>query len=552
MPLLVVGIFLSGIFDILGLGVVLPVIGLVTQPDDFANSKSLKWFEVVLPEVNTLDNNQLLLGLCSLTILLFGLKGVFHFVMTKATSSYSYGVAHRLTGAMWNWHFDRGVINLRSESTGQILTEINQWPIFFADLVLGAAFILMTEALIALLISIALICFVPKSFLLVAGVLGVGTRVIRNRTGRRLNFFSSQRQVLEPKSNSFVSNAVRGIIELLSMRAIQSTKRQYLSTHRNLLSVHENLAVFNTIPSKFFEFLSVATMMGLIILGELGYNLASATTISMMVLAAYRIMPSMSRVNSAIINIQSSDYLLQALSEANKFDNEHATSSVFPSEVINNEALSSLRLVNVSAGYVERENVFDDCNIDFEAGKLTAVVGPSGSGKSTLLHILLGVLKPHSGCVEARSVNGSFTTTNSPSWVQNFGYLPQSPFFFKGTVFENLTCNVQGRTIDESRLRELVEKLGLTATLGKNPSDFLLNEECSNLSGGQQQRLALVRAVLLDRPVLVLDEATSALDTYSRDSVFRLMKEEAQRGKIVILVTHDDELAAQCDFTVQL
>ena len=292
--------------------------------------------------------------------------------------------------------------------------------------------------------------------------------------------------------------------------------------------------------------------MGLIILGAMGLNLASATTVSMMVLAAYRIMPSMSRVNSAIINIQSSNYLIQALSVANEFANEQSTNDALPTESLNHEALDSIKLTDISAGYAEKKNVFHKYNIAFEGGKITALVGPSGSGKSTLLHILLGILKPHSGIIEARTLGGVIVRPNSSSWFQNFGYLPQSPFFFKGTVYENLTCNVPGRSVNTIHLHELIEKVGLTEVLGKDPAQFRLNEESSNLSGGQQQRLALIRAILLDRPVLILDEATSALDSSAREWVFELIKEEAKKGKIVILVTHDDKLALQCDSMVKL
>ena len=80
----------------------------------------------------------------------------------------------------------------------------------------------------------------------------------------------------------------------------------------------------------------------------------------------------------------------------------------------------------------------------------------------------------------------------------------------------------------------------------------MLHEGGSNLSGGQQQRLALLRALQIERPVLVLDEATSALDRKLRDIVFGLLRERAQDGGNVILVTHDKELAEQCDDVLDL
>ena len=72
------------------------------------------------------------------------------------------------------------------------------------------------------------------------------------------------------------------------------------------------------------------------------------------------------------------------------------------------------------------------------------------------------------------------------------------------------------------------------------------------MSGGQQQRLALLRALQIQRPVLILDEATSALDSELRDVVFGLLRERAQEGCNVILVTHDKELAEQCDDVLDL
>ena len=94
--------------------------------------------------------------------------------------------------------------------------------------------------------------------------------------------------------------------------------------------------------------------------------------------------------------------------------------------------------------------------------------------------------------------------------------------------------------------------MGLQECLGNDPLEFRLNEGASNLSGGQQQRLALLRALQLQKPILVLDEATSALDMDSRDKVFRILRERADRGTLIIIITHDRELAAMCDEVLDL
>jgi ABC-type bacteriocin/lantibiotic exporter with double-glycine peptidase domain len=106
---------------------------------------------------------------------------------------------------------------------------------------------------------------------------------------------------------------------------------------------------------------------------------------------------------------------------------------------------------------------------------------------------------------------------------------------------------VPGATIDFEQVSFLMNELKLLKCLGKSPLEFKLQEGGSNLSGGQQQRLALLRALQVRRPVLILDEATSALDQALRDVVLHLLRERAKNGCNVILVTHDLELANECD-----
>ena len=168
---------------------------------------------------------------------------------------------------------------------------------------------------------------------------------------------------------------------------------------------------------------------------------------------------------------------------------------------------------------------------------------------------MLGLHHPDSGNIRAVKEGASWVLGEDVGvhgWLENIGYLSQNPFLFKGTVRDNFTFRVKGRTVDEALFWDIAKRLGLIEVLGENPLDFELNEGGSNLSGGQQQRLALLRALQLDVPILMLDEATSALDHASRDVVFSLLRERAERGGMVIIITHDRELAGACDEVLTL
>ena len=173
-----------------------------------------------------------------------------------------------------------------------------------------------------------------------------------------------------------------------------------------------------------------------------------------------------------------------------------------------------------------------------------------------MISALLCLHRPSAGSITVQSHGASPQILGSElsihDWILNVGYLSQQPFLFQGTVRENLTLRVPGATVNEAKALELVQQLHLSECLGSDPLAFELQEGGSNLSGGQQQRLALLRALQVERPVLILDEATSALDTELRDVVFELLQGRAKTGCNVILVTHDKQLANQCDTVLNL
>ena len=200
--------------------------------------------------------------------------------------------------------------------------------------------------------------------------------------------------------------------------------------------------------------------------------------------------------------------------------------------------------------------MLSNLNCTFEPGRVHAIVGPSGSGKSTLVNTILGLHPAISGSIK---VGNSETESSAlrdavpvKAWLANIGYLSQQPFLFNGTVKDNLTMRVPNMTVDEDEVNRLIDRLDLTDCLGETPLEFELLEGGNNLSGGQQQRLAILRALRIQRPVLILDEATSALDGLKRDAVFELLRKRANVGTNVLLITHDMSLAEQCDTILDL
>ena len=175
----------------------------------------------------------------------------------------------------------------------------------------------------------------------------------------------------------------------------------------------------------------------------------------------------------------------------------------------------AIELRDIHFSYEPGEPVLNGIDHVFEPGKIHGILGASGSGKSTLLNTLLGLLKPDSGQI-AITLDGTTyileEELNHNAWLHQLSYLSQQPYFFSGSVEENLTFGDPELTIQQEEFQQLVDMIGMNGALGPNPLKFSLQEGATNLSGGQQQRLALLRAIHRKQPVLILDEATSALD----------------------------------------
>jgi putative ABC transport system ATP-binding protein len=188
--------------------------------------------------------------------------------------------------------------------------------------------------------------------------------------------------------------------------------------------------------------------------------------------------------------------------------------------------------------------ILRDVSLYVHAGEFVAVVGPSGSGKSTLINVLTGIDRPTSGRVSvAGTCLNDMSENQMARWRgRNIGVIFQ---FFQLlptlTIIENVVlpmdfCNTYPRSERQPRAMELLDQVGLADQAHKLPSA---------VSGGQQQRAAIARALANDPPLLVGDEPTGNLDTKTADQIFALFGELSRRGKTLVMVTHDRELATR-------
>lgn len=203
------------------------------------------------------------------------------------------------------------------------------------------------------------------------------------------------------------------------------------------------------------------------------------------------------------------------------------------SHVKTDEALLQVRGLKKHFGHLE---VLRGIDIDIHKGEVVAVIGPSGSGKSTFIRCLNRLEEPTDGAVifEGQQINTKGADIDKIR--QKIGMVFQNFNLFSNmTIMQNITAapiNVKKipKTQAEERALKLLDRVGLKDKAGEYPV---------RLSGGQRQRVAIARALAMDPDILLFDEPTSALDPEMVGEVLNVMKELAEEGMTMVVVTHE-------------
>lgn len=209
--------------------------------------------------------------------------------------------------------------------------------------------------------------------------------------------------------------------------------------------------------------------------------------------------------------------------------------------------MSVLKLENISFTY-DKNPIFKNLNLQFEKGKVYAIVGKSGTGKTTLLSVLSGLAAPTSGNVyykgqDVEKMNKyDFRSKYVGVVFQSFNLLT------KFTAFENvsLSMDIANFNVNDKKqyVYDLLESVGLDSEQA--------NSRILKLSGGQQQRVAIARALSYQPEVILADEPTGNLDGETEAEIIKILRDLANQGKCVIIVTHTPAVAKAADHIYDL
>lgn len=262
--------------------------------------------------------------------------------------------------------------------------------------------------------------------------------------------------------------------------------------------------------------------------------------------------------------IQLSNYIMLPLTEAPKFlatynntlnsvKRIHEIEDVENRNVIKPEdklplSIDSIKLNHLSFEYEKGKPILADINVVFPKDEIIGIIGKSGNGKSTLIKLILGLYIPKDReMIEMRKDGESKNYYNYEGIIS---YVPSENFVFSGTIKDNICMS---RPFEKNKFENAckaanIDQLVSSFELKENE---VIKESGNNLSMGQKQRLAIARAIYADTSVIILDEPTANLDIESIN-LFKETIQNLSKGKICIIVTHDNNITSICDTVYRL
>jgi ATP-binding cassette, subfamily B, bacterial PglK len=325
-------------------------------------------------------------------------------------------------------------------------------------------------------------------------------------------------------------------------------------TNAKLAKNNINSGFRNAIPRPLFELfiLLIVVIFLIFFFNENDSFKDLIPTLGVFLTAAYRLVPSFSRILS---NIQKFHYNIAA-AEKLSIDKEKFLSIKNEDEITTSLNFhQEINVKNVSYSYNknlkdEKNFILKNLNLKIKSNSKIGIIGDSGTGKSTLLDLLMGISSPQEGKI---FIDNKDLSKCKKSWYKIIGCVPQEVFILDESLKKNIAFGLSDDLIDMNKVNRALELANLTELTKnlKHGVENLVGEKGSRLSGGQRQRIGIARALYNEPSILFFDEATNALDVETEKNIVN----EIFNNKInrtIIFVSHNRENLKYCDIIYEV
>ena len=538
--LLSIVLFLAMFLEVVGLGILLPLLSLIIDPKKINQNKLIKEVKLLFDDIS---DKEFIIYFLLAFLLFYFLKTLFLVYLSYRQNKFLTGVTNNVSNKLFQNYLKQPYTfflkNNTSELIKNIQVEVPHFGAFFSSLI-----IVFSEIGMIISISITLIFIEPMGALTIGIFFGILSFIFLQLTKERLKRWGEVRQEVDSKSSKIILETFGGIKDIFVLGRKQFFLTNFFKQNHLKASISLRQLTISQFPRLYLELVAVFGLIGFMLLMTYRNEDPKVliSTIGVFVAATFKIIPS---INRLIASIQLLKYYKSSLST---IYNELVCLKT--EEIPSNQNLDlyifkdKIKLLNLSFGY-NKTTLLQDVNLEINKGDSIGIVGESGSGKSTLIDLLLGFQKPSKGSIIIDDVDLNDVIL---SFRSKIGYVSQDFYLVDDSILNNIAFGINKDEINIERVHEVI-KLSQLETLIENSKDGVntrVGERGVQLSGGQKQRIAIARALYSNPDILILDEATSALDSKTENSIIKTV--EGLKGNVtIIIISHKLSILDMCN-----
>lgn len=546
LPLMLVLLLLTTALEALGVGIVFPMVKLLTDPQAISANPFLQSLATL---TGLTSPNSMLIAITLGMTLLFVAKNALMAFTIILQARFRRDAELNLSRSLLHTYLSSPYASLLRRNSAELIVNFtNNIPPFFSFILFGSLRI-ASDICIVLAITAVLFALEPWMTLMVLGGFASALAAMMIAIRRRLLAWGKMQVGLAQERIRCLQYSFGALRDIKISATQDFFVRVFGAATDALMGIQLRVSLARDFPRMAMEIIMIAAMaaiiIGMLLSGRSGND--AIAVLGVFGVAGFRIVPQLNRIVGAIgdlrLNVPAVELITADFKGFVETEDQHG----------GGERLGfrdEIRLESIGYAYPgSTRDVLSDINLVIPHGGLIGLVGSSGAGKSTLADIMLGLLTPTSGRM---TVDGQDISGHIPAWQRNVATVPQDIFIIDDTLRRNVAFGINSSEIDDRRVDDALAQAQLQDLVARlDGIDAKVGERGGRLSGGQRQRLGIARALYRNPEVLVLDEATSALDVETEHEVNRVLNALAGQ-RTIIVIAHRLSTVRNCDKIVFL
>lgn len=549
--LLSFGSLLSSIFDIIGIGMVGPLVISFLDPNllqELLTKYQLFENNFLLEQ----SNNNIIIFFCLILLTAFTLKSLISFLITKEIMKVGFEIQKDLRNKFIQIFQNLSYEDFLKKKTSELLHAINHLTIVFCQNTIVKIFVLFSEIIILFSVVIFLFIINAKITILILSTLTLIYLFYFFFIRKRMSRYGTILGESDQKFLDFGKITMEGFKEIRILQKENFFFEEYKKINKNFADVHLKYDTVLILPKFLLESSIILVIMimtiSIVIFSDNSSN--SIPLIGIFAVSAARIVPVVYNIFNSIGTILGSSYSIEKIQKLLIQDSIGSNLNVKKEKISDAKYnFNSIQMSNVSFSY-DKNRIIKDLNITINKGEIVGISGDSGSGKTTLVNVLIGFLRPQIGTVK---VNNFEIYENLKVWQSMISYISQQNFVYGASIIENITLEKDPKKINVEQFNKALKSAHLYDFVNMLPEgeNTILSDNILNISGGQKQRIAIARSFYFNRDFIILDESLNALHEELQEEIISELKHN-QNGLTVVIVSHNKKNLFLCDYVLEL